>query len=293
MASFGTLYTYTPNARVLKVAMLCSHSTHTDAYDGLDILPAFRVEGVESPPCLPVYLPTSSYPGAPAILAAAKLNGVSLSIPSDYRHGVTNKTSGFLSKFPAGKVPAFEGAGAGARGRLLLCESDAIAEYVSLGGPKAAQLLGSTAEEKAKVRQWVAFAEGEINAHVLELVMWRAGLRAYDEKTEREGDKGLRSGMGVLEEHLAGEGGRKWVVSEEELSLADLTLAGSLYWGFMQYVDEEMRCAFPNVVEWYRRVVGAEGVKEVFGPVVMCEKRRGPAQGMERVCCMDERRRAT
>lgn len=55
-----------------------------------------------------------------------------------------------------------------------------------------------------------------------------------------------------------------------------------MYWGFLQYMDEEMRSKYGvsrhGVVQWYLRTVEADVVKEVFGPPQMIAKRtHGPS----------------
>jgi elongation factor 1-gamma len=58
---------------------------------------------------------------------------------------------------PFGKVSAFEGADS-----TKIVESDAIAQYVAESGPAAGQLLGTTPAERAAIRQWISFTNGEI-----------------------------------------------------------------------------------------------------------------------------------
>lgn len=65
------------------------------------------------------------------------MNGLEIDIPP-FVMRETNRTPDFLSKFPLGKVPAFEGADG-----FCLTESVAIATYLAKSGPKADQLLGS------------------------------------------------------------------------------------------------------------------------------------------------------
>ncbi|KAF5652727.1 eEF-1B gamma subunit [Fusarium sp. NRRL 25303] len=216
MTSFGTLYTYMPNARVFK------------------------------------------------ILAAAKLNNLTIEIPA-YQHGVTNKSAEFLSRFPTGKVPAFESPEG-----FCLAESDAIAQYVAQSGPQASQLLGQDAMSSAKIRQWISFFAEEIYPTVLNLVMWRVGLGAFDETTESKALAQLVYGLSVLEKHL----NPGTLLVGDKLTLADLTGASTLLWAFMHIVDEPMRQQYPNVVTWYLKVVQDEEVEEIFGKPNFIEKRR-------------------
>lgn len=181
--------------------------------------------------------------------------------------GKTNKTPEFMTKFPFGKVPAFEGADG-----TKLFESDAITQYIAESGPASGQLLGNTPAERAVIRQWICFADGEVIHPVIELVKWRVKFSAYDEKTEVASLQKLERSLGLLEKHLQG---RMWVASEEKLSLADITVASALSWGFAMIIDEEMRKKYPTTVAWYERTVDSEGVKQAFGEKKFIEKRQG------------------
>ncbi|KAJ5971599.1 uncharacterized protein N7479_001517 [Penicillium vulpinum] len=223
MAYIGKLYSYMPNARVLKIQ------------------------------------------------AAARLNNVSLDIPTDFQFGITNKTPEFRAKFPAGKVPAFEAADDGP----YIAESDAIAQFVASSGPQATILLGSTAVEQAQIRQWICFAENEVYGHMLSVVLWRVGYQPYNPDNETRGGKALRDALEIVETHLSRE---KGFLVCGRLTLADLSLASALYWAFMHYLDEQLRGEIPQTVQWYKRTIEEEGVREVFGEPNLVSVRRMPEE---------------
>lgn len=179
--------------------------------------------------------------------------------------GKTNRTDDFLAKFPLGKVPAFEGADG-----TTLFESDAITQYIAESGPAAAQLLGSTPAERASVRQWICFAQGEVLDPVTQLALWRIKLRAYDAATETNALQRLERSLACLETHLKG---RTWFAGNQ-LSLADITVASALVWGFSMSIDAEMRQKYPLTVAWYERTLEADGVKQAFGEKKFIEKRQ-------------------
>ncbi|CRL26825.1 Glutathione S-transferase, N-terminal [Penicillium camemberti] len=211
-----------------------------------------------------------SYQPSPRVMkaqAAANLNGLEIAVP-EYAMGKTNRTPDFLSKFPLGKVPAFEAANG-----TTLFESDAITQYIAESGPAAEQLIGATPAERATIRQWICYAQGEILDPVTQLALWRIGIRPYDEQIEVANLARLERSLECLETHLKG---RTWFVSNEKLSLADITVAAALVWGFSMAIDAEMRQKFPSVVTWYERILEADGVKQAFGEKKFIEKRQGP-----------------
>lgn len=58
------------------------------------------------------------------MLGVAAYGDLKLDVPADYKHFEDNKKPEFLSKFPHGKVPAFEG-----KDGFLLTEQYAITRY--------------------------------------------------------------------------------------------------------------------------------------------------------------------
>ncbi|PKX93608.1 glutathione S-transferase family protein [Aspergillus novofumigatus IBT 16806] len=211
-----------------------------------------------------------SYPNNPRVmkvLAAANLNNLTISTPA-FKIGTDNRTPEFLAKFPFGKVPAFEGADG-----TKLVESDAIAQYVAESGPASAQLLGTKPVERAAIRQWIAFADGEIQNPLIPLILPRIGYGAYDEGVEKKNLEKLERSLAYLEGHLRG---RNWIATEEKLSLADISVAATLYWAFSHIVDREMRQKYPFVVSWYEKTIESEGVKQAFGEKKFVEKREIP-----------------
>jgi elongation factor 1-gamma len=180
--------------------------------------------------------------------------------------GKTNRSPEFLAKFPFGKVPAFEAADG-----TTLFESDAITQYIAESGPASAQLMGSTPAQRALIRQWICFADGEVVSPVIRMVMWRVKLGGYDEKTETSSLQTIERSLNLLENHLKD---RTWFATQDKLSLADITMASALCWGFQFIIDEEMRKNYPSVVAWYERTVESDGVKQAFGEKNFIDKRQ-------------------
>lgn len=206
-------------------------------------------------------------PKVSKILAVAKLNGLDIEVPADFKMHETNKTPEFLAKWPAGKVPAFEDADGNP-----IADSDAIAQYVAESGPMASQLLGETALERARVRQWICYGDGEIFVPFIPILFWRLGIRPYDEKVENDGLATIVKGLVGLERHLEG---RQWVATDK-LSLADVSLASSLLWPFAHVIDEKQRTECPNVMSWFERVLAVPEIKEAFGEPKYIDVRKVP-----------------
>ncbi|CEN60388.1 Putative Translation elongation factor eEF-1B gamma subunit [Aspergillus calidoustus] len=214
-----------------------------------------------------------TYPYNPRVMkvqAAAALNGRTVSIAPNFIMTETNRSPEFLHDFPLGKVPAFRSVTG-----IQLFESDAIAQYAAEMGPMSTQLLGSSADERALIRQWIGFADHELFEPLQSMVLWRYGMGPYNEGVEATSLRRLEVSLDVLERHLRG---REYLVSSL-LSLADLSVAAAMVWGFGQVVDKEMRGRYPVTVQWYLRVIEQDKVKQVFGEPKMIEVRVSPPGG--------------
>jgi elongation factor 1-gamma len=198
------------------------------------------------------------------IEAVAAVNGRTVDYAPNFVMGNTNKSPEFVSDFPMGRVPAFKSV----KG-LYIFESDAIAQYAAECGPSSSQLLGSTVEERAIIRQWIGFAAHELFEPLTPLILWRYGMAPFDEETENSAFQRLIASLVVLEKQLQG---RQYIASEQ-LSLADISVAASLYWGFTQIIDGVLRAEYSRTTEWYLRVIQDERVNSAFGKKSFIEAR--------------------
>ena len=158
------------------------------------------------------------------ILAAANLNDLEILINPDFKYGVTNKSAEYLTKFPHGKIPAFE-----TPSGFCLAEGSAIAYYVADSGPRRDQLLGRTAEERALVQMWISFADSQIWPDGGAILGPMMGQGKYDKEIVDFKESQFIRALQRLEHHLV-QNDRLWLVRDDELSLADLSVASGLLW---------------------------------------------------------------
>jgi elongation factor 1-gamma len=202
-------------------------------------------------------------------IAAANINGLEVEIAPNFVFGETNKTPEFLAKFPMGKIPALE-----TPSGFYLAEGTAIAHFLADSGPKREQLLGRNAEERALVQMWIGVSDLEIFMNISAVIGPMLGRGEYVEKTVKDKEAAFVRALKRIELHLKG---RKWLVDDAQLSLADLSIAASLMWAFKFFLDAEARKEYPEVTGWYLRLLEQEGVKEAFGGApVLCEVRGPP-----------------
>ncbi|RYP48242.1 hypothetical protein DL768_005849 [Monosporascus sp. mg162] len=210
-----------------------------------------------------------SYPGNFRVQRAqvvAALNGLEVSVPEDFKMGETNKSPEYLSKFPMGKVPGLECADG-----FCLAEGAAICWYLASVGPKASQLLGADPKTQARISEWSFFEETELSPSVLPLaIMCVLKIEPFDEGRYNKCLPNVERACKRIETALAG--GKKYLVGDE-LTLADIMVGGILFWTFKFFVDAEIRKGLPNTVAWIQNLAETKEVKDVFGPLEMCETR--------------------
>ncbi|XP_030880669.1 elongation factor 1-gamma [Leptonychotes weddellii] len=156
-------------------------------------------------------------------LIAAQYSGAQvrvLSAPPHFHFGQTNRTPEFLRKFPAGKVPAFEGDDG-----FCVFESNAIAYYVS-----NEELRGSTPEAAAQVVQWVSFADSDIVPPASTWVFPTLGIMHHNKQATENAKEEVRRILGLLDAHLKT---RTFLVGER-VTLADITVVCTLLWLYKQ-----------------------------------------------------------
>lgn len=195
----------------------------------------------------------------------AAFNGLEVPLEDGFQMMVTNKTPEFLAKFPMGKVPAFEGADG-----FCVTEGAAICTYIARSGPKAQQLIGSDAKTEALISQWSYFSEFELSSNLLPpAVMVYLKMIPYDEKLyNKHVDATVRALKRV---EVALEGGKKYLVGDQ-ITLADIMVAGPLYFGTEFLIDAEMRKEIPNTVAWLKGLAALPEFK-CFGELPLCETR--------------------
>ncbi|KAF2252954.1 glutathione S-transferase [Trematosphaeria pertusa] len=216
------------------------------------------------------------------ILAAAHLNNLNITIAPEFEYGVTNQTPEYKAKFPHGKIPALE-----TPSGFYLAEAAAIAYYVSESGPFKDQLTGRTAEDRALVQMWMSFADLEVFLNATGILGPIMGVQKYIPETVEEKEKQFVRALKRLEYHLAQEG-KVWLVRDDEFSLADLSVAASLYWPLRFFMDDEYRKEYPKTMGWWESLMGVEAVGKAFGaPVKLCEQ-RPPAEGSKPPAMKDQ-----
>uniref|UniRef100_H0WHA4 Elongation factor 1-gamma n=1 Tax=Otolemur garnettii TaxID=30611 RepID=H0WHA4_OTOGA len=188
-------------------------------------------------------------------LIAAQYSGAQvrvLSAPPHFHFGQTNRTPEFLRKFPAGKVPAFEGDDG-----FCVFESNAIAYYVS-----NEELRGSTPEAAAQVVQWVSFADSDIVPPASTWVFPTLGIMHHNKQQASYNLHGQTRGL-------------RGLPSLEQTFMVFMAFSSNDFvptLTSLQVLEPSFRQAFPNTNRWFLTCINQPQFRAVLGEVKLCEK---------------------
>ncbi|TFK96887.1 elongation factor 1-gamma [Pterulicium gracile] len=197
------------------------------------------------------------------IRAAAAFGGLSVDIPADYKHFEDNKKPEYLSKFPAGKIPAFE-----SKDGFTLFEGAAIARHVAGLAPNSG-LLGADAKEAALVDQWAHYAESEVFGPAIQYYLVVKGIiQPYSKPLQTFFVERANKGLQLLEDHLAT---RTFFVGER-ITLADLSVAAYVGRAGTFLLGAEERSKFPNVFRHLDTIANQSSTKDIFLPLNLVDK---------------------
>jgi elongation factor 1-gamma len=204
-------------------------------------------------------------PGQPTgrvIRATAAFAGLDIEIPAAYEHYVDNKKPEFLSKFPHGKIPAFEGANG-----FKLFEGVAIARYVASLAPNSG-LLGTSSKEAALIDQWIHLADSEVDEFTTNIIILCLSIIPYNKATHTLFTERLARALNTLDKHLS----THTFFVGERITLADIFIAAILKKATAYTFDAAARAANPNLVRHLETVANQPKLKEIFGEITYIDK---------------------
>ncbi|KAF8233997.1 elongation factor 1-gamma [Tricholoma matsutake] len=197
------------------------------------------------------------------VRATAAWGGVSIDLPTAYEHQVDNKKPEFLSKFPHGKIPAFEGSDG-----FKVVEGVAIARYIAHLAPNSG-LFGADAKDAALVDQWIHLVDTEVNTYTsLIFQLIRGYITPYNKPIHTTfAERQLRA-LKTLDAHLAT---RTFFVGER-LTLADIVVGVFIARAVTITIDAPLRAQLPHLTRHLETVVNQPKFKGIFDPIQYVEK---------------------
>ena len=149
----------------------------------------------------------------------------------------------------------------------VLSQSKAIEIY--LAEKYKPELLGEGDLQRAQIRQWMDFASFELGDCAQKIIYPIFGWKQYCKESADEANTKLREFMKALDQQVKG----KRYAFGEELTLADISLFRHLKYFFQLVFTKGLReKVFPNVNDWFLRVLNTPETDKVYGKVLLCNK---------------------
>ena len=177
----------------------------------------------------------------------------------DWDDQETRKT--LETKSPTGTFPYLE------TEEGVLSQSKAIEIY--LAEKYKPELLGEGDLQKAQVRQWMDFASFELGDCAQKIVYPIFGWKPFCKDSYDEANMKLKEFMKAIDQQVKG----KRYAFGEQITLADIALFRHLKYFFQLVFTKGFReKVFPNVCDWFLRVLNTPETDKVYGKVLLCNQ---------------------
>jgi len=188
-------------------------------------------------------------------LIAAEYNGVTVNV-ADFDESVVSTLS------PTGKAPVLETKSG------VIFESNAIARFIAKIRRDTGLIGNGSIIEEACVDSWIDFSAN--NLELPACVWWypTAGYMPFQKAAYEKSKADLANGLTILDNHL----NDKTYLVNDQITLADITVASALVYPMKLVCDKAYLKPFPNLVRWFTTCVNQTEFKAVIGEVKMCKK---------------------
>ena len=154
--------------------------------------------------------------------------------------------------------------------------SESIAIQIFLSKKYKPELLGTNVFERAKINQWIEFANCEIQNCAKELIYPIFQGKKNDNKDNDNSDKKLKKYLIILEKEF--KKGNKYIMGNK-LTLADIVLFRYLRFFFMFYLTEKIRNSLcPKLTSWFENIMNTSEAIEAYGRTLLCKKQLKPLE---------------
>ncbi|KAK0725564.1 hypothetical protein B0H67DRAFT_641966 [Lasiosphaeris hirsuta] len=133
-------------------------------------------------------------------------------------------------------------------------------------------LIVAASGPKAKIDEWSCYADHELTANALPAsLMTTFKVWPFDVALYPDFATNFERALGKLEVGLRARSGKFLV--EEELTMADVMVAGPLVLAGSILLNEEMRKVAPSVAGYLEELMEIPVVSEAFGELQLCQTR--------------------
>ena len=154
--------------------------------------------------------------------------------------------------------------------------SESISIEIFLAKKYKPEILGSNVFERAKINQWIEFANCEIQNCAKELIYPIFKGKKHENKGNDNEDKKFKKYLSLLEKEF--KKGNKYIIGNK-LTLADIVLFRYLRFFFMFYLTEKIRNSLcPKLTSWFENIMNTQEAIEAYGRTLLCKKQLKPLE---------------
>ena len=147
-----------------------------------------------------------------------------------------------------------------------ISQSAAIKNYICT--KYCPELLGQNLFEKAKVDQWVEFANCEIARSAQALIYPIFGWNKYEKEKADKENGNIKNYLKILNSLLEKN---KYILGEK-ITLADIALFRHLRFFMMFHFPEGMRKSlFPKLTSWFQEIMNTPEAIKAYGRTILCK----------------------
>jgi len=180
----------------------------------------------------------------------------------------TKKRNSYAQKTPTTTLPFLETK----NGNI----SESISIEIFLAKKCKPEILGSNVFERAKINQWIEFANCEIQNCAKELIYPIFKGKNPENKGNENEDKKFKKYLSLLEKEF--KKGNKYIIGNK-LTLADIVLFRYLRFFFMFYLTEKIRNSLcPKLTSWFENIMNTPEAIEAYGRTLLCKKQLKPLE---------------
>jgi len=174
------------------------------------------------------------------------------------------KSPEYLKKHPLGKVPTLE------TPEGCIFESAAILRYLAR---RAGKFYGNSPAETANIDQWLEFINTQVSPNNMRTIYGSLGYNTAITKEQYEaGKKDYIDVLKIVDSQLK----KTPYLAGAELTIADISLIGTVRLLLRLVIDEKARTPIPHVVQWYERLFTHKEIAGFFGKPWLCTKELVP-----------------
>ena len=157
--------------------------------------------------------------------------------------------------------------------------SESTAIQIFLAQKYNPNMLGKNIFEKAKINQWIEFANCEIQNSAKELIypiFHGCNINNKNNKEKDNEDKKLKKYLSLLEKEF--KKGNRYIMGDN-ITLADVVLFRYLRFFMMFYLNEKIRKSLcPQLTLWFENIMNTPEAIDAYGRTLLCKKQLKPLE---------------